>query len=308
MKKDIRYRILVALAFIAIYFVWGTTYLANTIALRGFPPFLLAVFRYAAAGLLLAAYAVFTGIKWPTLHEIRTLSISGVLMLVGGSGIVVFAQQYIGSGYAAAIVATEPLWFILFDRKRWQLYFSNPWILTGLALGFAGIVWFSFLSTSSNDPVNGNEHWIGTGLLLLASVLWVVGTLYGNKSFNSGTSNITGSSIQLFAAAIVSLLIAILWGESSRLKLNAIPTEGWIGLAYLVIMGSLVAFLAFNWLIKVQPPAIVSTHTFINPIVAIFMGWAILNEQVQFLQIVAFLIVMIGVVIIQLKKPTQELH
>ena len=308
MENTIRSRIIVALAFVAIYFVWGTTYLANTFALKGFPPFVLAAFRYFTAGAFLTVYAMFSGLKWPQIKDLKSLSISGVLMLVGGSGIVVFAQQYIGSGYAAAIVATEPLWFILFDRQRWHLYFSNKWILAGLIIGFAGIAWFSVLSPSSDNQIVGNQHWLGTLLLILASIFWVIGTLYGNRSFKSGTSNITGSTVQLFAASLISILIATIRGEWTGFDMATVSMEGWAGLAYLVIMGSIVAFLAFNWLIKVQPPAIVSTHTFVNPIVAIFMGWLIVGEQVNFLQMVALMVVLVAVLIIQLKKPEEVAH
>lgn len=299
-------RILVILAFFSVYFIWGTTYLAAAFALKGFPPFLLAMFRYAIAGILLTVYAASRGLRFPAGKELRVLSISGILMLVGGSGLVIFAQLYIVSGYAAAIIATEPLWFILFDRKRWKVYFGNPWILFGLVVGFAGVACFSFLAPAENAAAS--QHWIGTTILVLASILWVVGTLYASSSFSEGTSNTTGSAVQLFAAAAVSLLIGSFRGEWAGFDLGEISAAAWSGLAYLVIMGSLVAFLAYNWLVKVQPPAIVSTHTFVNPVVAIFMGWLVAHEKVSFAQLMALLAVLVGVVIIQLKKPRGLAH
>ncbi|RZM30576.1 MAG: EamA family transporter [Pedobacter sp.] len=308
MKSNSHSRILVILAFFAVYFIWGTTYLANTFALKGFPPFLLAAFRYLAAATLLAAYATARGLTWPSMRESGPLSISGILMLVGGSGIVVFAQQYINSGYAAAIVATEPLWFIIFDRSRWKLYLSNKWVLAGLAIGFGGIGWFSLLSSSSQGNATTNNHWLGTALLLLSSMLWVMGTLYGNRVKKPSASNLTRSAVQLLAASIVSLALALFRGELANWNISSVTAQGWGGLGYLVVMGSLVAFLAFNWLVKVQPPAVVSTHTFVNPMVALLMGWLIASEQVQYRQLIAFVVVLLGVLIIQLKKPAESSH
>ena len=297
-------KILILLAFCAIYFVWGTTYLANLFALKGFPPFILAVFRYLSAGILLALYAVFSGLRWPDASDFKTLAISGIMMLVGGSGLVAYAQLYIGSGYAAAIIATEPLWFVLLDRKRFKMYFSRIWILIGLVVGFAGIAWYSFFSPESANAT-GSSHWSGTILLMLGSVFWVLGALYADRHLKADSPNVTGTAIQLFAASGISVVIAFFRDEWTDFTWTGISTEGWAGFGYLVVMGSVVAFLAFNLLIKAQPPAIVSTHTYVNPVVAIFMGWLIVGEKISLTQGLGLAGVFVGVLLIQLNKPKE---
>src|SRR6201994_1918843 len=130
MKKTKKISWLVLAAFIAIYFVWGTTYLANLFALRRIPPFVISCLRYLTAGIVLLAWSLFKGLGLPKKSSYRVLCISGILMLIGGSGLIVFAEQYISSGYAAALVATEPLWFVFLDNKRWKLYFSSRLIFS----------------------------------------------------------------------------------------------------------------------------------------------------------------------------------
>lgn len=294
---------LLTAAFAAIYFVWGTTYLANLFALKGIPPFAVSCLRYLLAGLVILIWIKWRRTPLPDKRTMRVLGISGIIMLVGGSGLIVFAEQYIKSGYAAALVATEPLWFVLFDRKRWGLYFSNRLILSGLLLGFTGIALFAWFAPAGGAADGQWEHLVaGTLIVLLSAVLWVCGTLYANANIPAGGSNITNTGIQLLAAGIFSGLVALARGEWSSFSFTGISIEGWMGLLYLVVMGSLVAYLAFAWLVTVQPPAVVSTHTFVNPVVAIFMGWLIAGEQVSKRQMIALAIAFAGVVLTQLGK------
>jgi drug/metabolite transporter (DMT)-like permease len=300
MENRTKSRYLVLAAFFAIYFVWGTTYLAGMFVLKSIPPFLISALRYLSAAALLGLYGCLARLRWPPLDELWALSISGVLMLVGGSGLVLLAQEHIGSGYAAAIMATEPLWFVLLDRSRWGFYFSNKPVLIGLLIGMAAVICFS-LFTTHEGTVNGN-HWLGTALLIMASISWVSGTLLANRKVKAQRSNITSSSVQLFAAALVAGLISFLRGEWPAFTFAMVTMESWAGLAYLVIFGSVICFLAFNWLVKVQPPAIVSTHTYVNPVVALFMGWLVANEQINWIQGIALAGVFAGVLMIQRNK------
>jgi drug/metabolite transporter (DMT)-like permease len=294
---------LLAIAFTAIYFVWGTTYLANLFALKSLPPFIISCFRYLGAGIVLAIWIKFKRLPLPNRRTIKVLCISGILMLVGGSGIIVFAEQYIKSGYAAALVATEPLWFVLFDRKRWRLYFSNWLVLSGLILGFAGITLFAVFAPAGSAADGNLVHLImGTLMVSGSAILWVCGTLYADAHVPAGNSNITNTGIQLLAAGIFSGVIALARGEWSGFALGSVRMEAWAGWLYLVVMGSLVAYLAFTWLVTVQPPAIVSTHTFVNPVVAIVMGWLVADEHVTVKQIVALTIAFSGVVLAQIGK------
>ncbi|RYY58658.1 MAG: EamA family transporter [Chitinophagaceae bacterium] len=288
-------------AFFAIYFIWGTTYLAAMVGLEGMKPFVLSALRYVIAGLLMAGWLVYRKMKWPDRKSIRVLMISGCLMLVGGSGLVVYGEQYINSGYAAVIVATEPLWFVLFDRKRWSFYFTNRKIIAGLLTGFAGIALFACLSNASTELRPGGLL-PGTLIVLVSATLWVGGTLYANKNIRSGTPQVAGTTVQLLSGGICAGLIGLLLGEWNGFHPAAIGSRAWGALAFLVVFGSIIAYASFNWLMTVRPPAVVSTHTFVNPVVAIIIGWAAAGESLSTGQVAALAVVLAGVILTQTAK------
>ena len=286
---------LVLLAFLAIYIVWGTTYLAIIYGLKGFPPFLLSALRYLIAGALLAGWCRMKGMKMPSKAVIKVCIISGLLMLIGGTGLVAWSEQYVGSGEAAIIIATEPFFFLLVDKKRWGEYFTNWYIIIGLIIGFTGIVLF-FSAGGSQPGITSDLQLLGYGVIIISSLLWVGGSLYAESRLE-GVSNILTSCIQLIAAAVVCFLISGAMGELNKFSFKAVPVPAWGGLFYLVIMGSLVAYMAFTWLITVRPPALVSTHTYVNPLVAVLMGWAFANEKLIQMQLFAMFIILAGVLL-----------
>lgn len=302
-------RVWLVLAFIAIYFVWGTTYLANLYALKAIPPFTISALRYLLAGSILAILAYARRQPIPHRIEVRDLSISGILMLVGGSGLVVVAEQYISSGSAAVIVATEPLWFILLDYPRWRLYWGNKKVMAGLLLGFLGMILFTLFSPESTSPANRSEHLLlGTVIVLAASVLWVVGTLFAARRIGPGRYTLWHPTVQLVAAGFFAGLLAWVNGEWAGFDWQAVGLAAWGGLGFLVLFGSLIAYLAFGWLVTVQPPALVSTHTYVNPLVAVLMGWLVAGEPITIAQLVGLVVVLIGVVLTQLSTTRTELQ
>lgn len=293
--------IAVILAFFAIYFIWGTTYLASIIGLEGLKPFVLSSLRYLAAALLLGAYLVFSGKFRLQRGSLPVLFISGSLMLVGGSGLVVYGEQYVNSGYAAVIVATEPLWFVLLDKKRWKFYLGNRVVVLGLIIGFAGILLFAWLSPAEAALKPGGIIQ-GTCILLISAVLWVTGSLYANKKLPAGGSNVTHTAVQLFSGGLVSAVLALVFGEWNVFDPVAVTANVWYALLFLIIFGSLIAYVAYNWLLTVRPPAIVSTHTYVNPVVAIVTGAAFGGEKISGQQVVALCVVVIAVIVTQLGK------
>lgn len=222
-------------------------------------------------------------------------------MLVGGSGIVVFAEQYISSGYAAVIVATEPLWFVVLDKKRWKLYFSNLNICLGLILGFTGVALFSWFSPNTATADN-TDKLLGTLLTLLSALFWVMGTLYAGKVSKSSNSTVVNTTVQIFAAGVLCVLLALVFGEWAVFEPAAVTPKAWGGLFFMVLMGSIVAYMAFNWLVTVQPPAVVSTHTYVNPVVAIIAGWLLANEEINLYQAISLVVVLAGVILTQTGK------
>ena len=287
------------LAFAAVYIVWGTTYLAIRYGLLGIPPFMLITLRYIFAAIILFVWCLVARLPFPNRYNTRILSISGLLLLVGGIGSVVLGEQYINSGNTAVIIATSPLLFLLVDRKNWKSY--TPAKLAGLLLGFFGVFLFSRLSGAAQqtDPAHRWDTLKGTGLVFLSTLFWVSGTLYARKQKDNRASPVANTAIQHLAAAAACCFIAIMKGEWQSFHPAAVPPTAWAGLAYLVVMGSIVAFMAFMWLVKVQPPAIVSTYTYVNPVVAVFAGWIIAGEQVGPAQLGALILVLAGVLLVQ---------
>ena len=303
MDTTIVSRFWLVLAFVAIYFVWGTTYLANLYALKAIPPFIISALRYLIAGSILAMLAYSKNQTFPRGKEIRDLAVSGILMLVGGSGLVVVAEQYITSGSAAVIVATEPLWFVLLDHSRWKLYLNDKKIIAGLLIGFAGIVLFAqFAPVNSPHEDQSADQLLGMAIVLAAAILWVIGTLFAARRIKPGSYSLWHTTIQLMAAGLFATFLALVNGEWSTFVWHAVPLPAWGGLVFLIVFGSLIAYLAFAWLVTVQPPAIVSTHTYINPLIAVLIGWLGAGEQVTGRQVVALTIVLTGVVLTQLSK------
>jgi len=289
---------LVLLAFAAVYIVWGTTYLAVIYGLKGFPPFMLSALRYLLAAVILLSWCALRGEKWPGWPVVRTCIISGVLMLVGGSGLVAWSEQFVTSGQAAIVIAAEPFVFLIADRKRWKEYFSSPFIVTGLLVGFGGIVlFFGGGGEAAQQGGNNMMQWIGYGVILIGTVFWVGGALYAEGRLDKRIPNILSSSIQLLAAGIVSSLLSAGTGEWARFNIKEVPSEAWAGLLYLVFFGSLIAYMAFTWLITVRPPALVSTHTYVNPVVAVLMGWAFVDERLGWMQLMAMFVILVGVLL-----------
>lgn len=295
-------RLTLILAFAAVYIVWGTTYLAIRYGLLGIPPFMLITLRYIFAAAILFAWCLIARLPLPNRRNIRVLSVSGLLLLVGGIGSVVLGEQYINSGNTAVIIATSPLLFLLVDRNNWKNY--TPGKIAGLLLGFFGVFLFSRLGSGggSSDPAHRWDTLIGTGLVFLSTVFWVSGTLYARKQKDNTASPVANTAVQHLAAAAACCFIAIMKGEWQSFHPATVPASAWAGLAYLVVFGSIIAFMAFMWLVKVQPPAIVSTYTFVNPIVAVFAGWVIAGEPVGAGQIGALILVLIGVLLVQSRR------
>ncbi len=290
--------LLIFLAFAAIYIIWGTTYLAVAFGLQGFPPFLLSGYRFLLAGAALLLWCIYKKERLPKGKALMISAISGVIMLIGGSGLVTWSMQYILSGQAAVIVATEPFIFLLLDKKRWSFYFKNKTVVAGLITGFVGITLFILFSPKSSSqelPL----HLVTAGyiVLLISCLLWAGGSLYANSITSKEVSTTGIVSVQLLSAGIIGWLIGFIKGETAGFHFSDITVSAWGGLLYLVIMGSIVAHLSFMWLLTVRPPAQVSTHTFVNPVVAIFLGWLIAKEPVHPLQLAAVAIIIVGVIL-----------
>jgi len=297
-------RLLLILAFTAVYIIWGTTYLAMRFGMLGIPPIMLCLFRYGLVAAILLAWMGVRRLSFPSWKNTKILTGSGLLMLIGGTGIVVTAEQYINSGATATVIATEPLLFLLMDRQNRRSY--SFLTLAGIVLGFASIFLFSKFTGNHGDALSAagsGDVWKGTVLVLVSAVFWVLGTLQSRRQTGATHSPIASAAVQHIAGALGCVPIILFRGELKAFHPSQVPTAAWLGLIYLVLMGSLVAFMAYMWLMRVQRPAIVSTHTYVNPIVAVIAGWILAGETINVPQVFALVMVLLGVLLVQSHHP-----
>jgi drug/metabolite transporter (DMT)-like permease len=298
---DRRWKII--LAFAAIYIIWGSTYLAIIFAIRDIPPFLMSGMRFFLAGIMLYSWCVFIKKeKQPGFSSWGKNTLCGILMLVGGTGSLAWAEQYISSGLAAIIVTSLPFWFVLLDKKQWSFYFSNKIILVGLLMGFAGIVLLiSFGKSSPTISSSHSQQLAGMLVLIAGGISWTVGSLY--SKYRPASSSITmNTSIQLMMAGVFSGVISFITGELKDFSFSQFHTSSLLALLYLVVLGSLITYLCYVWLLQVRPAAQVSTHVYINPVVAIILGAIIGRETITTVHILSLSIILCGVLLISLPE------
>jgi drug/metabolite transporter (DMT)-like permease len=277
-------------AYLVLCVVWGSTYLAIRVGVRGCPPALFAGVRFLIAGSLLVLAALILGLGLPRrAADWRTNGIVGVLLLLCGNGLVVWAEQFTPSGVAAIFVVTVALWMALFDavlpgsRARPTLTQAG-----GLLLGFLG----TLLLVGAEAGTLGQADWRGPIGLTVASMSWACGSVYSSRHPTRG--NPYGSAaLQMLAGGLALTLVGTLRGEWAGLRITA-ETAG--ALAYLVVFGSLVGYSSYVYVLRHLPPAIVGTHTYVNTVVAVLLGWLILDEPITRRTVVAMGVVLASVV------------
>lgn len=294
------FKVKVICAFAAIYLVWGSTYLFVKISLHSFPPFMLSALRFFIGGGAVMVYALKIKSQFPQSKELIRQAILGCIIFIGGIMTVVWAQQHLSSSLTSTIITT-PFWFVVLDRKQWKYYFSNLNILIGLVLGLIGVTLLMFFKTSIHTGSSVSMQLISILVIITGSSFWVLGSLYLRDN-PSTTSVYANTAVQLIAAGICCLFISFLNGETANFKLNETRLDGWLSVIYLAIFSNTLTFLAFVWLIKIKPPAIVSTYSYVNPMVATLLGWGFGNEYISSVQIVALCIILSGVLFVNVGK------
>lgn len=260
-------RALVLAAFAAVYVLWGSTYLAIRFTIETIPPFLMAGVRFATAGAILYAWARWRGVARPTREEWRSSFLAGGLLFLGGNGAVVWAQQWVPSGVAALLVATEPMSLVLLDSLGRR---SKPQgrILGGLALGFAGV---AVLIGPGEILGGGRVHAAGAAVLVFGAFSWAAGSLY-SRGAKMPANPAMATALTLLGGGALLLVASFLRGEPFGFDLGAVSTRSLLALLYLLTAGSLVGFTAYLWLMRVSTPARVSTYAYVNPIIAVGLG------------------------------------
>jgi drug/metabolite transporter (DMT)-like permease len=292
----------VLLALGSIYLIWGTTYLAIRYAIETIPPLLMMAMRHLSAGGILYAWMRLRGAPAPRLRDWKFPAIVGTILFLGGHGSLAWAEQRVPSGIAALLVATLPMWILLLARlSRTEEKFSVR-AIAGVVLGFLGVL---VLFGPDAWHHNGELNLIGALTVLFGNFLWAAGTIYMRKVTMPGSA-VLSAAMQMIAGGASLAIAGALAGETTRLHFTSITLQSWLALAYLVIFGSIIAFTAYTWLHTVERPSRVATYAYVNPVVAVLVGWAFAGEAVSASTVVAMVIILIGVALVN--SGTKQEH
>jgi len=284
---------------IAIYIVWGSTYLAILFVIETIPPFLAAGFRFLIAGAVLYIFCRLRGDQAPRGIEWRSAALIGLFLLLGGNGGVMWAEQRVSSGIAALMIASVPLWMALLDAIRPGGRRPSRWVAIGILAGFIGILVLG--GPSQLLGIEGVVDLLGVSVLLLAAFSWAIGSLY-NRGATLPNSPLLSTAMQMLIGSLGLLLLGSVTGEWAQLDLAAVSTRSWLGLAFLVVFGSWVGFASYIWLLRVAPTTLVSTYAYVNPLVAIILGSLLADEQLTARILLAALFILSSVVVITMNQ------
>ncbi|WP_452599661.1 EamA family transporter [Pontimicrobium sp. MEBiC01747] len=289
-------KVLIILAFIAIYFIWGSTYMLNKIAVEELPPLMLSSFRFTTASILIFIIAKF--MKLPlsiTKRQFLNCAIVGFLFLVYGNGVFVWALKYLDSGFAALLAASQPLFVLLLmrilDKKT-----MKPKSIIGVTLGFIGM----YLLVSQKELSFNEGSAIGVIMVLTCVLGWSYASIYVSKA-NLPPSYFISTAYQMLTAGIMLACFSLLFSETWSSPLNWSVDTRW-AVVLLIVFGGIVAFTAFNYLLKNVSPEKVATSAYVNPLIALFLGWYILDESLTIQSIFSAIILLTGVYFITSKK------
>ena len=261
-------------AFGAVYLLWGSTYLAILFAIETLPPYLMAAVRFLIAGAMLYIWVRLRGAERPTRTHWVAATIVGGLLLLGGNGSVVLAEQWVPSGSAALVIATVPLWMVLLDWARRGGVRPGLGTVLGILGGFAGV---GLLVTPGDLAGGRGLHPLGAGLLVFAALTWAAGSLYSRKA-RLPSSVLLGTAMQMLCGGGLLLAAGVIAGEPAQLSVAAVSLRSVLALGYLIVFGSLVAFSCYIWILRVSPPALAATYAYVNPLVAVLLGWGLAGE------------------------------
>ena len=287
----------IILAFLAIYIIWGSTYLFIRFGVASIPPFMMAGTRFIFAGLFLYFWNRRRGVPAPTRIQWRSAAIVGALLLLIGNGGLSWAEQAIPSGVTALLISTSPIWFVLLDWIWFGGKRPAGRVVAGLALGLAGVVW---LIGPDNIIHGGGFPLSGLLVLMLATGSWAAGSLYSRRAILPASHSMA-TGMEMVAGGVLLYALSALTGEPWRVDPATVTLKSMLAVGYLSVFGSLVAFSAYVWLLRVVPASRVSTYAFVNPLIAVFLGWTLGGEEFSSRVGIAALIIVAGVVLIVLR-------
>jgi drug/metabolite transporter (DMT)-like permease len=278
---------LLILAFLAIYVIWGSTYLGIRVAIESIPPLLMMGARHVAAGTLLFVYMRARGEAAPPRISWKPAMLAGALCFLGGHGLLAWAEQRVSSGMAALLVSLEPVIMVLLARRARQEGRISGRTMAGLVLGIAGVAVLM--------PIDAKGEMIAVAAVLLGGVLWSVGAIYA-RGAAAGVSSGMYSAMQMLTGGV--LLLAVGTGLGERVQLSSVSLRSVVALGYLIVFGSVIAFSAYTWLMRMSTAARVGTHAYVNPIIAVWLGWALGGETVTGRMLLGAAIVLASVLLV----------
>ncbi|MDR2774607.1 MAG: EamA family transporter [Tannerella sp.] len=289
-------------AYFLIYVVWGATYYLIGVALQGFPPFLLGAIRFSVAGILLLGWCCFRGEPAFKGELIRKSAVSGIVLLFIDMAVVMLAQRYLSSSLVATVASSTAIWIMALDVPMWKQNFRSTATLAGILMGFLGVI---MLYVEQLSPDMTNEHGeYGILILVFGCISWALGTLYAKyrSAAAEDVNAFAGSAWQMLFASAMFWICAFITGDSSNTDFTKISASAWFSLACLIVFGSLMAYSAYVWLLKVRPATEVGTHAYVNPLVAVFIGTTLGKEQVTSVQIAGLVVILLSVMLVSKRK------
>ncbi|MDR0572974.1 MAG: EamA family transporter [Tannerella sp.] len=295
-------KINILVAYFLIYVVWGSTYYFIGVALKGFPPFLLGTLRFTMAGLILLGICYKRGEPVFKKSLIKKSAVSGIVLLFADMAVVMLAQQYVSSSLVAIIASSTAIWIMALDVPAWKKNLRNPAVVIGIITGFLGVLML-YAEQLQLDSESGNREY-GILILMFGCISWALGTLYAKyrSSREEGVNAFAGSAWQMLFASAMFLIFTLIRGDLAKTDFTAVPASAWFSLGYLIIFGSLLAYSAYVWLLKVRPATEVATHAYVNPFIAVFFGTVFGREDVAWIQIAGLVIILLSVMLISRRK------
>lgn len=295
-------RIAIIVAYFLIYVVWGSTYYFIGVCLRDFPPFVLGTLRFVVAGTILLVACKVRGELLFRRGLILKAAVCGIVLLFVDQGVIMFAQRYVSSSLVAIMASSTAVWIMLLDVPQWRRNFRSVSTVAGIVLGFIGVAMLYLEQLNMQRP-GGSHYEYGVLLLIGGCISWACGTLYSKYHIrdNGDEGGLASSAWQMLGAGIVFALCAGLSGDFSRLQLSAVSSVSWLSLSYLIVFGSMMAYTAYIWLLRVRPATEVATHAYVNPVVAVVIGAGLGHEDVTLIQLSGLAVILISVMMVNRK-------
>lgn len=295
-------RIAIIVAYFLIYVVWGSTYYFIGVCLRDFPPFVLGTLRFVVAGTILLVACKVRGELLFRRGLILKAAVCGIVLLFVDQGVIMFAQRYVSSSLVAIMASSTAVWIMLLDVPQWRRNFRSVSTVAGIVLGFIGVAMLYLEQLNMQRP-GGSHYEYGVLLLIGGCISWACGTLYSKYHIrdNGDEGGLASSAWQMLGAGIVFALCAGLSGDFSRLQLSAVSSVSWLSLSYLIVFGSMMAYTAYIWLLRVRPATEVATHAYVNPVVAVVIGAGLGHENVTLIQLSGLAVILISVMMVNRK-------